>query len=109
MQIRVVDVVGKIAVTAEDGDLLRERVEAVLAHNEPVELDFTGVSIFSSPFFNAAIGRLLEHRSSDELRSVLTEVGLPGDARETMKRVIKNAREYYSDERVRQASAVATC
>ena len=55
--------------TLEDGEAVYRQIHDPLVHGETVELDFDGVNIFASPFFNAGIGRL--RRSSNMLSSEL--------------------------------------
>lgn len=57
----VKDIVGSpYCGTYEDGVELYRVVYALLKDSRPVELDFEGIQLASSSFFNAAIGNLLQ-------------------------------------------------
>ena len=59
MHINVKELVGENAMTLGDGEAIYARIHDPLIQGETVELDFDGVQLFASPFFNAGIGRLL--------------------------------------------------
>jgi STAS-like domain of unknown function (DUF4325) len=103
MHIRISDMVGEYAITAEDGDLVFQPVHEALVAGEDVEVDFEGVAVFASPFFNAAIGRLLEDISQETLRARLRLHNLSSDGHDVVRRVIENAKGFYSDPNRRQA------
>jgi hypothetical protein len=63
---------------------------------ETVELDFDGVEVVASPFFNAGIGRLLADLSPDLLNAHLRFAHLSVLADRILRRVIENARDYYA-------------
>ncbi len=68
-----------------------------------VELNFKGVQVFASPFFNAAIGQLLRDISTAKLNDLLKVVDLPPNGVDTLKRVIENSREFYTSGENRKA------
>lgn len=105
MQIRVADTVGSIAITANDGDAVRARIARALRGEDTVELNFDGVSIFASPFFNAAIGQLLGEFEAEDLSKRIQATGLTADGAEIMVQVVKNAREFFSNPKARKAVA----
>ncbi|MBN4005571.1 MAG: STAS-like domain-containing protein [Nostoc sp. LPT] len=51
--------IGKNCTTPGDGQKVYALVYPELLAEHQVELDFAGVEIFASPFFNFAIGQLL--------------------------------------------------
>lgn len=98
MKLEICTLVGKNCMTREDGQKVYDLIHPQLLAERPVELDFTGVDIFASPFFNFAIGQLLRDISPDSLNrllkvSHLNRVGMP-----ILKRVIENSKQYYSNE-----------
>lgn len=95
MYIRVKDLVGENAMTLDDGEALYARIHVPLAHGEQVDLDFEGVEVFASPFFNAGIGRLLGDLTADALNALLTFEHLSDFGGRVLRRVIENAKEYY--------------
>lgn len=103
MQLRISDIVGEYAITAEDGELVFEPVHGALVTGDDVELDFEGIAVFASPFFNAAIGRLIEDIPQETLRDRLHLRNLSSDGHDVVRRVIENAKAFYSDPGRRQA------
>jgi hypothetical protein len=103
MKLNVRDLVGANCVTYEDGQRIYDLIHSELSRGRAVELDFEGVRVLVSLFVNAAIGRLLEDISSEDLNRLLTISNLPPGGVETLKRVIENSNDYYHNPQVRQA------
>ncbi len=55
-----------MALTESDGLKLRKAMEALLEDDNVIELDFTGVSLFATMFFNASIGNLIMRFSPEK-------------------------------------------
>lgn len=68
-----------------------------------VELDFAGVSVFASAFFNFAIGQLLKDLSPNQLNERLKITNLSPNGYSILKRAIDNAKHYYSDVQYQEA------
>jgi hypothetical protein len=96
MQINVKELVGENAMTLDDGAAIYSRIHGPLAGGELVELDFAGVQVFASPFFNAGIGRLLADLSPETLNARLKLEHLSEIGARVLRRVIENARDYYA-------------
>lgn len=94
--IAVKELVGENAMTLNDGEAVFSQIHDLLVHGETVELDFNGVEIFASPFFNAGIGRLLADCQPDILNSRLKFQHLSALGDRILRRVIENAKEYYA-------------
>jgi len=62
-----------------------------------VDLDFSGVTVLASPFFNAAIGQLLRDLSSDQLNRLLKGANLTPVGANVMRQVIAGAKGYYAE------------
>lgn len=97
MKVSVATDVGRNCITLDQGERVYDAIHPVLKAGEPVELDFVGVSVFASPFFNAAIGRLLADIKPDSLNSLLRIDHLSLSGLEVLKHVIENSKNYYSD------------
>ncbi|KLU25077.1 hypothetical protein EOS_16725 [Caballeronia mineralivorans PML1(12)] len=95
MHIFIKDLVGANALTMTDGQKVFDAIHPNLKRDEAVILDFEGVNIFATPFFNAAVGRLLSDLSSDVLRDRLIFRNLSPLGSSVLRRVIENAKEYY--------------
>lgn len=97
MKVKVFEIVGKYAVSMEKGSVLLARVNKVLETNSSIELDFAGVEVCATPFFNASISCLLSSRSITELQSVLSVVNITDVHRQLLNTSIANAIEYYKN------------
>jgi len=95
--------VGANGITLQDGQKVYDAVYPELKEKREVTLDFAEVRILASPFLNAAIGQLLRDLSPDDLNRYLKFVNLPPVTRPILKRVIDNAKDYYTNATVRQA------
>ncbi|MDP2811848.1 MAG: STAS-like domain-containing protein [Rhodocyclaceae bacterium] len=96
MHIKVKDLVGENAMTLDDGEAIYARIHDPLTHGETVELDFDGVQVFASPFFNAGIGRLLGELTAEALNTRLKFDHLSDFGARVLRRVIENAKDYYA-------------
>lgn len=90
------DLIGQNAVTLDDGKKIYDLIHTSLVHGNKVELDFNGVEIFASPFFNAGVGRLLDDLQPETLNSHLRFEHLSEIGSRVLRRVIVNAKEYYA-------------
>lgn len=103
MKLDVGEVVGVHCIASEDGEQVFERVQAALERGDDrVVLDFGGVEIVASPFFNALVGALMESYSADEINARVEFANLSGDGSAVLQRVIDNARDYYTHPKVRE-------
>ncbi|MBE8991408.1 STAS-like domain-containing protein [Nostoc sp. LEGE 12450] len=103
MAYKIFDLVGKYAISAESGQKIYDQIHPVLLADNPVELDFTGVQVFASPFFNFAIGHLLKDIPADNLNRLVEFTAISSEGYNVLERVIANAKHYYSDEQFRNA------
>lgn len=103
MKLEIKTFVGERCVTSDDGQRVYEEIHPKLAAGETVYLDFTGVTVFASPFFNFAIGQLLKDLKPDDLNELLKVEGLLPDGGLVVQRVVKNAKEYYENPETRKA------
>jgi hypothetical protein len=104
MRFMVRDIIGgEDAIALDDGQSVYDRIHPELQALHAVDLDFSGVSVFASPFFNAAIGQLLRDLTSEELNRLLTVTNLTPVGANVMKQVIANAKRYYAEPDYRRA------
>lgn len=97
MKLNVLSIVGENCITLEDGEELHHRISYGLSHGDTVEVDFTGVRVYASPFFNAAIGKLVGEFQKNTINNSLKFDGLTGRGDHVLKRVLKNAEHYYTN------------
>lgn len=95
-RILVKDLIGQNAITLDDGKIIFNLIHESLLRGEVVELDFNGVEVFASPFFNAGVGRLLNDLNNEVLNKQLKFEHLSDFGSRVLRRVIENAKEYYS-------------
>lgn len=91
MKFEVFPIFGAICTTFKSGQSLYEVIIQNLKVNEKVELDFSGVRIVASPFFNGAIGQLYNDFSQDELNQNLIISNLVETGQEIIERIKDNA------------------
>ena len=60
-----------------------------------VVLNFTGISVLSSPFLSGTIGLLLRDHSVEELKEKVLLTNLPAGGENTVDVVIKNSESFY--------------
>jgi STAS-like domain of unknown function (DUF4325) len=102
--ISIKGLIGENCITVEDGQKLYDRIHPQLKANEHVEIDFDGVRICASPFFNFGIGQLLKDLPSSSLNELLKISNLHSVGEKTLRVVIANSKQYYSDNQsVRQS------
>lgn len=101
--VKIAEIVSTDCVTLEDGKKLYETICPMLARGEFIELDFQGVDVYATPFFNAGIGQLFSSFSSKTLHEHLSVQNLDPDGKAVLRRVIDHAREYYTNEEYRNA------
>lgn len=94
---------GEDAITPEDGQRVYDEIHPALNKAESVQLDFTGVKVFASPFFNAAVGQLMKDLKPDDLNRLLRLENLAPAGVSVLRRVIENAKRYYAEPNYREA------
>lgn len=99
----IVSLVGEHCITIEDGQHIYELIHSDLLEGKEITLDFAGVQVFASPFFNTAIGQLLRDLSPDILNQYLHLENLTAYGNQVLRRVILNAQKYYKEPNVRKA------
>ncbi len=97
MNLLIKNSVGPRCIIKEDGQRIYDAIHELLKNGDTVTLDFNGVSQFASPFFNFAIGQLLNDISENELRRLLIIENLNESGRLVVDRVIENAAQYHGD------------
>lgn len=107
MRVDVQKIVGDSALTLEDGQNLYELIKPSLENGEKVCLDFSGISLFASLFFNAAVGQLLKDFRPDSLNTLLSIQAISPTGSETMRRSIENAKSFYASDDFRRKETEA--
>lgn len=95
--IKVKDIVGTNAISMNSGGKLLGIITTHIDRQEVMQLDFDGIEVFASPFFNASIGALLKNHSIEDLQKFLKFVNISETGRELLNLVIRNAIKFYAD------------
>lgn len=103
MKYSVASLVGKYCMTGDDGETVFGLIHPALKAGQSAELDFTGVEVVASPFLNNAVGRLVEDISAADLNRLLRITNMSAPTLYLLRKVIENARRYYSDPDARRA------
>lgn len=69
--ILVKEIIGANCITMDQGEKIYQLIYPSLKEDTAVELDFSGIGVFASPFFNVAIGKLLKDFSREQLNRLL--------------------------------------
>lgn len=95
--IRVFEITGKNAISMQKGNRIYELLLQKISNDEHVTLDFEGVSLFASPFFNAAIGHLLKDIEIERLQKLMKPIHLNNTGKDLLNLVIDNALTFYAN------------
>lgn len=91
-RIYVRDEIGRYAVSQEDGAKIRELVEHHIDEDRPVVLDFEGVDVHVTVFYNEAIGRLYVTRDTDLVDRLISAENLSEHGRAVFEESREHAR-----------------
>lgn len=95
--------IGSNCITFDDGEKIFEMIHPYLLEQQVVELNFKNVKIFASPFFNAAIGPLLNDLTTEQLNEYLVFSNLSDHGNNVLRRVITNAKNFYQNPKISES------
>ncbi|ADU27816.1 STAS-like domain-containing protein [Ethanoligenens harbinense] len=98
MQKVMVRDIATMALTESDGRKLRKAIEASLKDGETVELDFSGISLFATMFFNASIGNFVMKLSPDECAEKIRLTNISDLGMDTYLHSFENASAIYAQQ-----------
>lgn len=100
IKIKVADLIGsRLCISAEDGQKVYGKIEQLIRDGKKITISFENVTMLISLFLNVAIGQLYGSFSEEDLRNQLRVEGLSPDDMELLKRVVDNAKKYYSNKK----------
>ena len=82
-----------MAFSYEDGMKLREKINIALQTEKPVEVDFEGINVFTTMFFNACFGHFVFTNSIEWYNEMIKVINLNQMGIETHKHSIENAQK----------------
>lgn len=91
MNVKISEIFGPRCITAQGGQKLFEYLKNSLEKGELIELDFEGVEIFASPFFNYSIGQIYSSDSLIESSKLIKFSGLNDVGKIIVEKVIQNS------------------
>jgi hypothetical protein len=97
IEVKVHQLFGDSCLTIDDGSHLYKLIHPRLQDGATVALDFDQVRFFASPFFNAAIGRLLADLDPEFLNQNLKFVRIQPHGMDVVRTVVTFAKRYYGD------------
>jgi len=91
------------ALSEDAGILLRQHIKVALSQAAVVELDFEGISLFSTTFFNASIGFFVLQLGPDKCKEIFKPTHISELGQDTYDHSLENAeiifrREYAIDD-----------
>lgn len=93
--IRVFDLVGPLCVSAEDGQLIHDKIAPLVKEGKQLSVSFERVETIISAFLNAAIGQLYGEFTEEQIRSCLSVRDMSHEDLFLLQRVVENAKSYF--------------
>lgn len=84
-----------MALTESDGLKLRNAIEHILKNGSAVTLDFSGISLFATMFFNASIGHLVMTISPEKCDELIHITNISELGRDTYVHSFENAKAVF--------------
>lgn len=97
-QVIKISSIAPMAMTEDDGMSLRKKMENVLQNGEKVILDFEGIELFATPFFNSSIGYFIMKFSPEKFNSCVKVINLSDLGKETYGHSYQNAVSFYKND-----------
>ena len=94
-KLMVREVTGATCLSPEKGQKVFILLHPDVSAGQVVELDFTGVDLFATPFFNLSIGQLLRSLDPTLVRSRVRVMNLNEVGQDTFDRAWANAVQHY--------------
>lgn len=93
----VISDITDMAMAEADGLALRKRMEEVLDEFGEVVLDFSGISLFATPFFNASVGYFIINLTPEKFAKVVSTKNLNELGQETYGHSLENAEYIFNN------------
>jgi len=100
MNILIKDIIhSNFAVSTDDGDKINRVLNDRFIKKESIILNFKGITLLTTSFLNAAIGKLYsnEKYTSDFLNTHITMINVESEDKHLFSMVIKRAKEYFTN------------
>lgn len=90
--------IAQMAMTEDAGLQLRKEMQAAMEQSQSVVLDFEGIELFATPFFNASIGYFVMKLSPEQYKMQVRVVNLSDLGKETYAHSFQNAVAVYEND-----------
>lgn len=87
----------KMAMTESEGLKLRKEIEKFIEKEDKIVIDFSGISLFATMFFNASIGHFVMNLSPEKCDNIFELINLSELGAETYSHSFENAKTMYYD------------
>ena len=88
-------IIGKYAIDPSCGQQIHDLINPILEDWGYVDIDFEGVNIYTTAFFNFAIAQLLKNYPPEYLNIHLRVLNLPPYGLQLLQAVIENGKSFY--------------
>lgn len=105
MNINIFEITGKAALSMKNGEKVYEIIKANIDGCERIELNFDNVKIFSTPFFNASLGRLASEYDSKNLLEVIKIINITKNGENLIKTSMESSEEVKSSQEYQEKLA----
>ena len=96
--VRVFDAIGSsLAVSADDGQTVHDKIAPLLREGRHVVLSFDGINTLISAFLNGAVGQLYGEFSEEKIRELFSVADMAQEDLALLKRVVDNAKRYFAN------------
>jgi len=92
-RVSILEVSGPDCGTYADGEKVSKAIALLLRSKESVQLDFAGVRVVSSSFFNGVIGESLQTFGEENLLSRLSFLNMKGQDKFVFERTLNSIRK----------------
>lgn len=88
---------GPYCMDVVDAQALYDHIHPVILVGQAVEVDCSGVQVFSGPFLSTAFGQLYQDISPEQIDCLLAITHVVPLAQSLLQRVMANAQRYHTD------------
>lgn len=92
-----INAITPMAMTEDAGLQLRKEMNEVIQKEESLVLDFQGIELFATPFFNASIGYFVMTLSPEKYKEYVKVINLSDLGKETYGHSYQNAVSVYEN------------
>lgn len=96
----------RLCLADKEGMVLRNLIDANFIANERVVLDFSGISVYASPFFNVSLGYFIGKYGIEKYNNVVEIKNLSPVGEKVYQIVSENAVKYFESNRKNEIDTI---